>query len=54
LLGVHEDRTMAECLQLGVAAAAASLSQPTCSAGVGPAEVCLALIDRFGYRPEPG
>jgi sugar/nucleoside kinase (ribokinase family) len=54
LLGVHEDRTMAECLQLGVAAAAASLSQPTCSAGVGPAEVCLALIDRLGYRPEPG
>lgn len=50
LLGMHEDWAMAECLKLGVAAAAASLSHPTCSAGVGPAEACLALANRFGYR----
>ena len=50
LFGVHEGWLMAECLRLGVCAAAASLSHPTCSAGVIPVEECLALAQRFGYR----
>jgi sugar/nucleoside kinase (ribokinase family) len=50
LFGVHERWPMNECLRLGVAAAAASLSHPTCSAGVLPAEACLALAQRLGYR----
>ena len=51
LFGVHEGWPMAECLRLGVAVAAASLSDPTCSAGVRPAGECLALARRLGYRP---
>jgi sugar/nucleoside kinase (ribokinase family) len=50
LFGVHEGWPMAECLRLGVCAAASSLSDPTCSAGVLPVEESLALGRRFGYR----
>ena len=52
LFGVHEDWPMAKSLKVGVAAAAASLFEPTCSAGVGSLETCLALADRLGYNPE--
>jgi sugar/nucleoside kinase (ribokinase family) len=50
LFGVHEGWPMTESLRLGVAAAAASLSHPTCSDGVLPADACLALAQRLGYR----
>ena len=51
LLGLHEDWPMAQGLKLGVAAAAASLSHPTCSAGVGTIDACSALAQRLGYNP---
>jgi len=50
LFGVHESWPMNDCLRLGAAAAAASLSDPTCSAGVVPADECFALALQFGYR----
>jgi sugar/nucleoside kinase (ribokinase family) len=50
LFGVHEGWPMAECLRLGVCAAAGSLFDPTCSAGVLPVEQCLALAQHYGYR----
>lgn len=53
LLGVHEDWPMAECLQLGVCAAAASLSHPSCSAGINSIDACLGLAQRLGYNSLP-
>jgi len=53
LLGLHDDWPMPQCLKLGVAAAAASLFEPSCSAGVLPAPACAALAERLGYRPLP-
>lgn len=50
LFGLHEGWPMAHALQLGVAAAAASLAHPTCSEGVGTADECRALAARFGHR----
>jgi hypothetical protein len=44
---------MAECLKLGVCAAAASLSHPTCSAGVGLIDACFTLGQRIGYHSLP-
>lgn len=43
LLGLHEAWPMPRALQLGVAAAAASLTDETCSAGVGSVDECLRL-----------
>jgi sugar/nucleoside kinase (ribokinase family) len=54
LYGVHEGWPMAECLRLGVGAAAASLRHPTCSEGVLPAAACLALVEERGCIPLPG
>lgn len=53
LLGLHEGWTMVESLRLGVCVAAASLSHPTCSLGVGKVADCLGLADRLGYGPRP-
>lgn len=53
LLGVHEGWPMARSLNLGVCAAAASLTHPSCSSGVGPADVCLASGRQLGYNPLP-
>ncbi|WP_262245888.1 carbohydrate kinase family protein [Parapedobacter soli] len=50
LLGVHEDWGMEACLDLGVCAAAASLSHATCSDGLVPYEECLALSKIYSYR----
>jgi sugar/nucleoside kinase (ribokinase family) len=50
LYGVHEGWPMTACLRLGVCEAAASLSHPSCSAGILPVKECLALARRFGYR----
>jgi sugar/nucleoside kinase (ribokinase family) len=53
LLGWHEGWTMPECLRLGVCAAAASLQHPSCSESVGRMAECLALGERYGFRPLP-
>jgi sugar/nucleoside kinase (ribokinase family) len=54
LYGLHEDWSMPRCLNLGVAAAATSLSHPTCSEGVRPVADCLNLAESVGFRPLPG
>lgn len=54
LFGVHEARPMEECLQLGVCAAAACITDVSCSAGIGRAETCLERGQRAGYRSLPG
>lgn len=54
LLGVHEGWDMESCLDLGVCAAAASLSHVTCSDGVLPHRECLALANLYGYRNNTG
>lgn len=50
LLGLHEQWPVTEALQLGVCAAAASLTHPTCSEGVISRAECLALATRFGFN----
>jgi sugar/nucleoside kinase (ribokinase family) len=50
LLGLHEDWTLEDCLRAGVTAAAACLSDATCSGGVLPWKQCLELATRFGFR----
>jgi sugar/nucleoside kinase (ribokinase family) len=50
LLGLHEDWDLAKCLQTGVCAAAASLSDSTCTAGVRSFGATMALAKKFGYR----
>lgn len=50
LLGIHEGWNMEACLDLGVCAAAASLSHVTCSDGMLPHTDCLALSKVYGYR----
>jgi sugar/nucleoside kinase (ribokinase family) len=52
LLGLHEDWPLPRCLELGVCAAAASLRDGTCSQAIEPAEACLALGRRHGFRTE--
>jgi len=52
LLGLHEDWSIADCVRLGVCAAAASLHDATCSAGVLPLDDCLQLGARFGFYPD--
>jgi len=52
LMGLHEHWDLPRCLQTGVCVAAASLSDPTCTAGVKPLKDCLALGKKYGYRAE--
>jgi sugar/nucleoside kinase (ribokinase family) len=51
LLGLHEGWELSKCLQTGVCAAAASLSDATCTAGVRSLNACLTLGKKFGFRP---
>ena len=51
LLGLHEGWEMQRCLFTGVCVAAASLSDPTCTGGVGSLDECLAIAKK--YRPRP-
>ncbi len=51
LLGFHEGWDLKKCLETGVAAAAASLSDPTCTNGVKPLAACQALVKKYGYQP---
>jgi sugar/nucleoside kinase (ribokinase family) len=56
LLGLHEGWELKRCLEAGVCAAAASLAEPSCTAGMKPLAACLALAKKYKYRPllEPG
>jgi len=50
LLGLHEHWEVKSCLQSAVCVAAASLSNPTCTGGVGALKSCSALARKYGYR----
>lgn len=50
LYGWHEGWPVEEWLKLGVCAAAANLSDETCTKGLKPLAECLALGERYGYR----
>lgn len=50
LYGLHEGWPMKRSLLLGVAAAAASLTHPSCSLGIGKVDECLALAREVGLR----
>ncbi len=51
LYGLHEELDLQQCLLHGVCAAAASLSDPTCTAGMKPLATTLGLAKKFGVRP---
>lgn len=51
LLGLHEGWELQRCLLTGVCIAAASLSHPTCTAGVKSLNSSLALAKKFGFQP---
>jgi sugar/nucleoside kinase (ribokinase family) len=53
LLGLHEEMPMEVALKYGMCAAAASLTDPTCSAGVKPLSECLNFGEAFGFRKIP-
>jgi sugar/nucleoside kinase (ribokinase family) len=53
LLGLHEGWELPKCMQVGVCVAAASLSDPTCTAGVKSLSACASLGKKHGYRPAP-
>jgi sugar/nucleoside kinase (ribokinase family) len=50
LYGWHEGRPVAEQLRYGVCAAAANLSEETCTGGLKSLDECLQLGKRFGFR----
>ncbi len=50
LMGLHEGWDLPRCLQTAVCVAAASLADPTCTAGVKPLAACLALGKKHGCR----
>lgn len=52
LLGLHEGWDLKKCLLTGVCIAAASLADPTCTAGVKSLNASLALAKKFGFRPK--
>ncbi len=50
LFGLHEGWDLKRCLEAGVCAAAASLSEPTCTGGMKPLAACLALAKKYKFR----
>jgi sugar/nucleoside kinase (ribokinase family) len=52
LWGLHEGWDLKRCLLTGVCIAAASLSHPTCTAGVKSIKTSLALARKFGFQPK--
>jgi hypothetical protein len=53
LYGQQEDWFKSDCLPLGVCAAAASLYDPRCSAGVKPVQECWQLAEILGFNATP-
>ena len=53
LYGLHQERAIEDALRLGHACAAASMRAVSTTAGVGAVAECLALADRWGWRPPP-
>lgn len=51
LLGWHEGKPVEDWLRYGVCAAAANLSDETCTRGLRSLTDCLALGEKFGFRP---
>ncbi len=51
LYGLHEGWDLQRCLLTGVCIAAASLADPTCTAGVKSLNTSLALAKKFGFGP---
>jgi sugar/nucleoside kinase (ribokinase family) len=54
LLGWHEGLPVEEWLRYGVCAAASNLADETCTGGIRPLAECLALGERYGFRPSLG
>src|SRR5215471_10662229 len=52
LLGLHEGWELQRCLFTGVCIAAASLADPTCTAGVKALSNSMALARKFGFGPK--
>jgi len=52
LWGLHEGWELKRCLLTGVCLAAASLSHPTCTAGVNSLKTSLALAKKYGFQPK--
>ena len=50
IYGWHEGLPMEECLRIAVCAAAANLSDETCTRGLRPLPECLAIGEKFGFR----
>ncbi len=50
LLGWHDGKPIAEQLRCGVCAAAANLSEETCTGGLKPLDQCLEIGARYGFR----
>lgn len=50
LFGWHEGKPVEEWLRIGVCAAAANLSDETCTGGLRPLAACLALGEKYGFR----
>ncbi len=51
LWGLHEGWELARSLQTAVCMAAASMSDPTCTAGIKKLDECLALGKKYKFRP---
>jgi len=51
LCGVHEGWDVAQSLRFGTAAAAQSMTHPTCTGGIASHDVAMQLFDRFPERP---
>jgi sugar/nucleoside kinase (ribokinase family) len=51
LWGLHEGWELAQCLKTAVCLAAACLSEPTATGGIKPLDTCLALGQKYGFRP---
>jgi hypothetical protein len=49
-LGWHNGQPVQEQLRNGVCAAAANLSDETCTGGLRPLKDCLAIGERYGFR----
>lgn len=51
LFGWHAGASVRDQLRYGICGAAANLSDETCTGGLKPLAECLAIGERFGYRP---